>query len=162
GGRLGSGGYAGCHQLLRLQGFQWRQVPHQDFADAGWFRGLGCHHQQRSAQRGRRPCRPRAGAIGVHFPGKSGNHEDGRWSLVPDMQAKSPKPATIEGVTDKWVVTNGKKSLEVYATQGDTHTDELLVVYLPAQRILVEADSYSPGPPNAPLPSAVPPNATTL
>ena len=83
-------------------------------------------------------------------------------TLVPDMQAKSPKPATIEGVTDKWVVTNGKKSLEVYATQGDTHTDELLVVYLPAQRILVEAHSYSPGPPNAPLPSAVPPNATTL
>jgi len=36
------------------------------------------------------------------------------------------------------------------------------VVYLPAQRILVEAHSYSPGPPNAPLPSAVPPNATTL
>src|SRR3989454_2532498 len=83
-------------------------------------------------------------------------------TLVLDMQAKSPKPATIEGVTDKWVVTNGKKSLEVYATQGDTHTDELLVVYLPAQRILVEADSYSPGPPNAPLPSAVPPNAATL
>ena len=83
-------------------------------------------------------------------------------TLVADMQAKSPKPATIEGVTDKWVVTNGKKSLEVYATQGDTHTDELLVVYLPAQRILVEADSYSPGPPNAPLPSVVPPNATTL
>ena len=83
-------------------------------------------------------------------------------ALVPDTQAKSPKPATIEGVKDKYVLTNGNKSLEVYATAGDTHTDELMVVYLPASRILVEADSYSPGPPNAPLTGPVPPNATTL
>jgi glyoxylase-like metal-dependent hydrolase (beta-lactamase superfamily II) len=83
-------------------------------------------------------------------------------TLSPDAQAKNPKPAMLQGVTDKYVLTDGKQTIEAYATQGDTHTDELLVFYLPASRILVEADSYSPGPPNAPPPSPVPPNAVTL
>ena len=83
-------------------------------------------------------------------------------TISPDAQAKNPKPATFQGVTDKYVLTDGKQTIEAYATQGDTHTDELLVFYLPASKILVEADSYSPGPPNSPPPSAVPPNAITL
>jgi glyoxylase-like metal-dependent hydrolase (beta-lactamase superfamily II) len=83
-------------------------------------------------------------------------------TLSPDAQAKAPKPAVFQGVTDKYVLTDGNQTIEAYATQGDTHTDELLVFYLPASKILVEADSYSPGPPDAPLPTPVPPNAVTL
>jgi len=83
-------------------------------------------------------------------------------TISPDAQAKNPKPATFQAVTDKYVLTDGKQTIDAYATQGDTHTDELLVFYLPASKILVEADSYSPGPPNSPPPSPVPPNAITL
>jgi glyoxylase-like metal-dependent hydrolase (beta-lactamase superfamily II) len=84
-------------------------------------------------------------------------------TLAPDALAKSPKSATIQGVTDKdkYELTDGKQTIQVYATQGDLHTDELLVVYLPASKVLVEADSYSPQDPNA-KPSPVPPNATNL
>jgi glyoxylase-like metal-dependent hydrolase (beta-lactamase superfamily II) len=83
-------------------------------------------------------------------------------TLAPDMQAKNPKPATIQGVTDKYVLTDGKQSIEIYATQGDTHSDELLIAYIPSAKVLVEADSYSPGPPNTPPPSPAPPNAANL
>ncbi|PWT98409.1 MAG: MBL fold metallo-hydrolase [Terriglobia bacterium] len=83
-------------------------------------------------------------------------------TLVPDAQSKSPKPAAIQTVSDKWELTDGKQKVDVYATQGDAHTDELLVVYLPALRVLVEADAYSPGPPNTPPPSPPPPNAVNL
>jgi glyoxylase-like metal-dependent hydrolase (beta-lactamase superfamily II) len=83
-------------------------------------------------------------------------------TLVPDVQAKSPKAPTIQGVTDKYVITDGKQTIEVYSTQGDNHTDELLVAYLPGPRILVEADSYSPQAANAPPPSPAPPNAVSL
>jgi hypothetical protein len=38
----------------------------------------------------------------------------------------------------------------------------LLVAYLPAPRVLVEADAYSPGPPNTPPPTTAPPNAVNL
>jgi glyoxylase-like metal-dependent hydrolase (beta-lactamase superfamily II) len=83
-------------------------------------------------------------------------------ALAPDEQAKKPKKASFVAVSDKYVLTDGKQTIEVYSTQGDTHTDELLVAYLPGPKILVEADSYSPGPPNTPAPSPAPPNAVTL
>lgn len=84
-------------------------------------------------------------------------------TLAPDALSKNPKPATIQGVTDKekYELTDGKQTIDVYSTPGDTHTDEMLVVYLPASRVLVEADSYSPADPNA-KPSPVPPNALNL
>ena len=73
-------------------------------------------------------------------------------TLVPDMQAKNPKPPTLLGVSDKYVITDGKQTVEVYTSAGDTHTNEYTLVYLPGPRILVEADTYSPGPPDAPPP----------
>jgi glyoxylase-like metal-dependent hydrolase (beta-lactamase superfamily II) len=83
-------------------------------------------------------------------------------TLAPDAQAKNPKAPIIQGVTDKFVLTDGKQTIEVYATQGDTHTDEMLVAYLPKPRILVEADSYSPAAEGTPPPSPAPPNAVNL
>ena len=84
-------------------------------------------------------------------------------TLAPDAQSKASKAANIQGVTekDKFELTDGKQTIDVYSTPGDTHTDEMLVVYLPAAKILVEADSYSPNDPNA-KPSPVPPNAMNL
>lgn len=83
-------------------------------------------------------------------------------TVVPDMQAKSPKQPAFQGVSDKYVITDGKQAIEVYATSGDAHTDEYTLIYLPRQRILVEADAYSPGPPTAPPPATPPPNAVAL
>jgi len=84
-------------------------------------------------------------------------------TLAPDALSKAPKAATIQGVTDKdkFELTDGKQTIDVYSTPGDTHTDEMLVVYLPASKILVEADSFSPQMPNA-VASPVPPNALNL
>ncbi len=83
-------------------------------------------------------------------------------TIVPDEQSKAKKKPSIQAVNDKYVITDGKQSIEVYSTVGDQHTDELLVAYIPSAKVLVEADSYSPGPANAPAPSPVPPNALVL
>ena len=83
-------------------------------------------------------------------------------TLMPDMLAKKPMKPTFEGVSDKYVITDGKQTIEVYATDGDTHTAEYTLVYLPGPRILVEADAYNPGPPDAPPPPNPPPNAVKL
>ncbi len=76
-------------------------------------------------------------------------------------QKAALKKAKIEPVGEKWILKGGPQTLEVYSTRGDTHTDELLVVFHPSSGILVEADSYSPGPlvPDAP---AVPPAPNAL
>jgi glyoxylase-like metal-dependent hydrolase (beta-lactamase superfamily II) len=82
--------------------------------------------------------------------------------IAPDMQAKAPKTPTFQGVSDKYVISDGKQTIEVYATAGDTHTKEYMLIYLPKSKILVEADAFSPGPPDAPPPATPPPNAVTL
>jgi glyoxylase-like metal-dependent hydrolase (beta-lactamase superfamily II) len=83
-------------------------------------------------------------------------------TVSPDMQAKNQRLPTFEGVSDKYVLTDGKQTIEVYATAGDTHTNEYTLIYLPGPRILVEGDAYSPGPPDAPPPATPPPNAVRL
>jgi glyoxylase-like metal-dependent hydrolase (beta-lactamase superfamily II) len=83
-------------------------------------------------------------------------------TMVPDAQSKAKKKPSIQAVKDKYVITDGKQTIEYYTTKGDTHTDELAIAYLPGAKILVEADSFSPGPPNAPAPSPAPPNAVAL
>jgi glyoxylase-like metal-dependent hydrolase (beta-lactamase superfamily II) len=83
-------------------------------------------------------------------------------TIAPDMQAKAPKTPTFQGVSDKYVITDAKQTIEVYPTSGDTHTKEYMLIYLPKSKILVEADAFSPGPPDAPPPATPPPNAVTL
>ena len=83
-------------------------------------------------------------------------------TLMPDMQARNPKQPMFQGVSDKYSITDGSQTIEVYATDGDTHTNEYTLVYLPGPRILVEADAFSPGPPDAAPPATPPPNAVKL
>ena len=83
-------------------------------------------------------------------------------TVMPDSLAKNPKPAVIQGVTDKYVLMDGKQTIEVYPIQGDTHADDLLVAYFPGPKILVEADSYSPAAADAAPPSPPSANAVNL
>lgn len=83
-------------------------------------------------------------------------------TISPDAQSTSPKTPTLQGVSGKDIITDGKQTIEVYATAGDTHTNEYTLIYLPRPRILVEGDAYSPGPPDAPPPATPPPNAVAL
>jgi glyoxylase-like metal-dependent hydrolase (beta-lactamase superfamily II) len=83
-------------------------------------------------------------------------------TIAPDAQSKSPKMPMFQGVSDKTVLTDGKQTIEIYPTSGDTHTNEYTLIYLPGPKILVEADAYSPGPADAPIPPMPPPNAVKL
>ena len=44
------------------------------------------------------------------------------------------------------------RSLEVYRRQGDDHNIGMMMVYLPKEKVLVEADDFTPAPANAPFP----------
>jgi glyoxylase-like metal-dependent hydrolase (beta-lactamase superfamily II) len=83
-------------------------------------------------------------------------------TIVPDSQAKNPQKAVFQAVSDKWVLTDGQQTIEVYPTDGDTHTKEYTLIYLPKSKILVEGDAFSPGPANAPPPPTPAPNAVKL
>jgi glyoxylase-like metal-dependent hydrolase (beta-lactamase superfamily II) len=74
-------------------------------------------------------------------------------TLNPDAMAKSGKAAMFETVADKLVLTDGKRPIEIHAIQGSGHADGFLMVYLPNEKILTEADAWTPLPPDAPPPA---------
>jgi glyoxylase-like metal-dependent hydrolase (beta-lactamase superfamily II) len=65
--------------------------------------------------------------------------------LVPDiLENTKPRPkAKVEYVGDKKVFTDGTHTIETYHLKGSTHNDGMLIVYLPAQKILLNGDEYN-------------------
>jgi hypothetical protein len=101
----------------------------------------------------------------------------GGWMLQPDRLATyypmftiSRRPAPIETVNQKNVLSDGVRTIDVYHVQDmsyalqdasyrqGNHSEDMLMAYLPKERILVNADLYSPPatsqqPPPTPTPS---------
>ena len=73
-------------------------------------------------------------------------------TLAPDRLTKSGRKGTVEGVKDRRVLTDGTRSVEIHHIAGCLHDDGLLMVYLPKERLLVQADTYTPVPANTPPP----------
>jgi glyoxylase-like metal-dependent hydrolase (beta-lactamase superfamily II) len=61
----------------------------------------------------------------------------------------------------KHVISDGTRTLELHPMQGLNHAADMLLAYLPTEKILINADLYSPAAPNA-QPPAVNPNMTSL
>jgi len=80
--------------------------------------------------------------------------------IAPDQLAQSGRKATFKQVKDKLVLADRERRVEIHRIQGNLHNDTFLMVYLPAEKLLIEADAYTPLPPNAPPPS--PPNPNTV
>src|SRR6185295_15866450 len=84
-------------------------------------------------------------------------------TLNPDSLARSPRKPAFETMTEKKVLTDGNQVIELHHLQGSGHNEGLLVVYLPREKILVEADAYNPpAQANAPVPSPVSPYTANL
>jgi hypothetical protein len=60
------------------------------------------------------------------------------------------------------VLTDGKRAIEIYPIAGSGHNDAFVLVYLPAEKILAEADAYTPAAANAPPPAAPNPFSVNL
>jgi glyoxylase-like metal-dependent hydrolase (beta-lactamase superfamily II) len=84
-----------------------------------------------------------------------------RATVSPDHLATTgKKPAAVEGVRDKRVLTDGTRIVEIHHIAGNSHADGLLMVYLPKERLLSQADTYTPSPAGAAPP--MPPSPFTL
>jgi glyoxylase-like metal-dependent hydrolase (beta-lactamase superfamily II) len=85
-------------------------------------------------------------------------------TLNPDRLALAKKAPVlkIETVTDKKVLSDKTRTLELHHVKDNPHNDGILMAYLPAEKILVEVDLYTPLAPGAKPPSPVSPNTTNL
>jgi glyoxylase-like metal-dependent hydrolase (beta-lactamase superfamily II) len=83
-------------------------------------------------------------------------------TIQPDQLAQSGKRAAVEGMADKRVLADDARTVELYLIQGNVHADGLIMAYLPKEKLLVEADAYTPTPPNAPVPTQANPFSVNL
>ncbi len=83
-------------------------------------------------------------------------------TLNADNLAKSKKTPIFKTFTDKLVLNDGTRSIEIHTIAGNGHNDAFALVYLPAEKILIEADAFTPPPPNAPAQTALNPFSANL
>ena len=84
------------------------------------------------------------------------------WNLDPDRLAKSKKKPVFQTMGDNMVLTDGTRSVELYQITNNTHHDGIVMAYLRKEKILIEADAFSPGPAGAEPPKVPNPFALAL
>ena len=82
------------------------------------------------------------------------------WSLAPDRLAKSKRKPVFQTMGDNMVLTDGTRSVELYQIIGNPHHDGIIMAYLRKEKLLIEADVFTPlaagaEPPKVPNPQAV-------
>ncbi len=67
-------------------------------------------------------------------------------TIVPDRLAASKKAVKIQTMGDKGQLTDGTRTIEFYRLIGYEHTGDMMVTYLPKEKILGEPDAFTPPP----------------
>jgi glyoxylase-like metal-dependent hydrolase (beta-lactamase superfamily II) len=65
-------------------------------------------------------------------------------TIAPDLLAASGRTATVEGFVGRRVLGDETRSVEIHHMTDNPHHDGLALVYLPKDRILIEADAFTP------------------
>jgi len=84
-------------------------------------------------------------------------------TINPDRLSASKKPLKIQTVGTKGTLTDGTRTVELHLLTGYEHTGDMLVVYLPKEKILGEPDAFTPpATPGTPLAVTAVPYAVAL
>src|SRR5215471_10611894 len=73
-------------------------------------------------------------------------------TLAPDRLSQRPFAPTGPGTlslqtfSEKYVLSDGNETIELYHVDGLNHSDNMLIAYLPKEKIVVNADLYGPPP----------------
>jgi glyoxylase-like metal-dependent hydrolase (beta-lactamase superfamily II) len=77
-------------------------------------------------------------------------------TINPDRLARAPRTAVLEAMRDKRVLTDGDMTLEIHLMRDQPHSEGLLMVYIPGEKLLIQADAFAPRPGAKPLPAPSP------
>ena len=73
-------------------------------------------------------------------------------SLQPDRLSTRPFAPTgpgnlaLQTFTDRYTISDGNQIIELYHVEGLNHSDNMAIVYLPKDKIVINADLYGPPP----------------
>jgi len=66
------------------------------------------------------------------------------YRMRPDALARNPRPARIETISNrKRVIGDGERTIELHEV-GHLHTREMVIAYLPEEKILFQSDLFNP------------------
>lgn len=77
--------------------------------------------------------------------------------VKPDRLAASGRTPQITAVEGRLAIGDATRAVEVHEITGSIHAQGFLMVHLPREKLVVQADAYTPGAPNSPPPPV--PNA---
>ncbi|HEV7968295.1 MAG TPA: MBL fold metallo-hydrolase [Candidatus Acidoferrales bacterium] len=78
-------------------------------------------------------------------------------TLAPDNLSRGAKEANFIPVKEKYTLSEGNQTLEIFHENGSMHNAGMLIVYFPKVKILEEADDYTPDLPELAAPSGIRP-----
>jgi glyoxylase-like metal-dependent hydrolase (beta-lactamase superfamily II) len=78
-------------------------------------------------------------------------------NLAPDNLSKDAKEAKFLAVKEKYALTEGTQTLQIFHEDGSMHNGGMLIVYFPKEKILEEADDYTPDLPELAAPGGIRP-----
>jgi glyoxylase-like metal-dependent hydrolase (beta-lactamase superfamily II) len=76
-----------------------------------------------------------------------------RRTLAPDSMSASKNKPKIETVTEKRVLQDETRTVEIHHVVGLPHADGMLMIYLPREKILAYADMFNLPPASDPVPN---------
>jgi glyoxylase-like metal-dependent hydrolase (beta-lactamase superfamily II) len=80
--------------------------------------------------------------------------------IAPDHLATSGAPVRIVAAGERTVLRDPLRRLEIHEMQGSVHAQGFLMVWLPNEKLLIQADAYTPAPAGSPPPPV--PNANQV
>ena len=80
--------------------------------------------------------------------------------IAPDKLAQSDRRAQFMAVAERASLSDGARTIDIHRIADSVHNDTFLMIHLPAEKILIEADAYTPLAPGAPPPAT--PNANNV
>ena len=111
---------------------------HQDRDDASPLRSHRRH-----------PCRAADGlTIVTHAGNKTFFEQMASRPFTRSFPTRWPSPrspATVETVDDELQIKDSMRAVGIYHVSGNPHSDTMLMVHLPAERLLIQVDAFSPG-----------------
>ena len=78
-------------------------------------------------------------------------------TLEPDELAENPRRPRFRTFTDRLMLDDAERPIELHAITGSGHHDAFALAWLPRQKLLVEGDAWTPTPAGAKAPAVVNP-----
>jgi glyoxylase-like metal-dependent hydrolase (beta-lactamase superfamily II) len=76
-------------------------------------------------------------------------------TIHPDKLSGTKTTPRVETVSEERIITDGARRIAIHHVQGSSHNDAMLIVYLPAEKIIIEPDMFPDPPINPPPPRSV-------